>query len=1660
MARRSQCSSQGDNPLDPHYLPPHYREEYRLAVDALVEEDLQGYYEFLQSADVVDFLCPPEVDHIRRSVQLPSQNIPPALPYLEAGDNASSDTYWPLHSDLEAPSLDLGWPDHHSFLGPTEVTMLVNPSDPNMPSIKEQARRLISNAEQVIGVVMDMFTDVDIFADLLDAAMRNVAVYILLDELNAHYFSAMVASCKVNLEKIPLMRIRTVSGTTYFCRTGKSFKGQMMDRFLLVDCKAVLSGNYSFMWSFEKIHRCIAHLFLGELVTTYDEEFRILYAQSQALVTESALVPLPGESGYSSHMTQSFRDHLPMQSSCYASNLRQPFGDKMDIEYNMLPFRRGEPFCSPLEASQMQMYSNVHPSKHLRMEQSFMEQGRSMMTSKKMEMALKRHSYAEGSHDSYGSSQQSSRHRVMNNLEESTHLYKEQHYYHEVGSGSGHGINYNIKSQGYNRTDQYFDSGYPLEMEPPGAYSHRADYLCSSPSKDIIHDSANHDNNPQSMSQPYICQASPTPLHQPDLSAVMTEASHNRQPQDPGTKQGLRKWRINSFLSTLEDDEEALTEPLGPDAFDELPRFSEAKLCTPEPSVVKFNTEEFPRISTSKQELIQQYSWSNQPEEQKHPSGKHAAMATDSKVMPEASESSTATKDDKAGEMEVREPREISITKQESFRSRVNPLLQRSSRLRSSLIFSSCNLEQNSSTMITASGLECKENRIEEENDHFKKSSVVAQILDKNLSATRKQFDWSSHRKTAVNENKNQMLKEELSSENVIKDPNKEPKLAEIAEPKDDQNMACDKELYKCGTNTDKHEIEKASRHDASSMGLTDPVKSMQTKPLNWSSDNRTAVHEATNQKSEESTEESSVKAPDNPLPKEKLAEMAQCKLPQAEKPIITAATEPLPIIPSFINMDDPEMRFLYFKRLAAERKAAKLSKESAVAGPDLPENVTDTSLKTPDISQSLANTNMKMKDSSVIGKVPAAQETTQDPTETHTEKHEIEKISSHIATNKSLQSNTFNSSSRNVTAVHEATNQKSEESTEESSEQSPKDPLPKDKSKLAELEQLKLSPKGKPKIITAPTELLPVTPSFINMDDPEMRFLYFKQLAAERKAAKLSKESAIGGPDLPENVTGTTLKMPSISENLADTNKMTDISAMRKEPAVQEATQNPTKTLINEPSISTTSAEPISKKPEISVAPQLENQISAVIHPARPDLQYKNSQPPADVPVATNRSPKLFEKDISKPPEDSQSLNISCAMKIHQNASDAEKHEIKNASGQSATSKTLTDPRKSLQNKPFNLSSDNGTVSHEATDQKSKESTSEKSPKDYLPKEESKLAEMASETSKLSVARALDLSENITDSSLKTEDITLNLTDTNMKMTDISVIEKEPASQEATQSQIETLIDKPLTSVTPVDPISHMPEDKNIHRDATDTEKHDIKIASGHSTTSMALTDPGKPLKNKPDSNSNLSLTGSNSEVKQDVKAMEMHTQNPRGVIGTLGNEKLAEVVAEDKTVSETVCPLPEACEKAPCLESQSHTEAKQATELVVTKSKEEKADHRPQSSATNKASQSLYQTSTNSVIYSCNLRDDTKVILEQISANSQNRVDLAKKDEGSTDDAKMGKDERSADIEGRPSKPQQGGTKFRHTPVDPQERENLLKKMEKMRKEKKIYSRFEMGS
>ncbi|KAK2886928.1 hypothetical protein Q8A67_015156 [Cirrhinus molitorella] len=784
MARRSQSSSLGDNPLDPNYLRPHYREEYRMAIDALVEEDIEGYYNFLQSANVIDFLSRSEIEHIKSTVHSPqSAGNVPELPYREIDQDGSSDTYWPLHSDLDAPGLDLGWPlQQHSFVGPTEVTMLVNPADPERPSIKEQARRLINAAHQVIAVVMDIFTDIDIFSDLLDAAARHVPVYILLDEQNAHHFVNMVASCKVNLDMIHMMRVRTVAGITYFCRTGKSFKGQVMDRFLMTDCRAVISGNYSFMWSFEKIHRSIAHLFLGELVATFDEEFRILFAQSQPLVVENALVPMPQDST-SSYLGNQFGLKRTQSLRNPRGYLRQPeltgypFGERLE---SILPFRRDDPFRHTLEPGAGPMQVTKYASQQFRMQQSILDPGRSMLASRQLEMnAFKRHSYAEGTRETYASSRQFMKQRVMNNLEEmESHYQREQHYYQSEGMGPdserGH---YDRLNYGMYQTDQQSDSGYP-ELEAPGNLNVLSSADLKSDSEKQYSGGGRYGtqtNKRPAAGHAYACQSSPTQPHPPDHKQLFSTGEQVRQTQDPSMKQGLRSWRINSFLSTCEDaGEEGLQQPMGPDAFDEPHQQPDSRHYGLEGPGLHLR--ERPNIPTKpKLDLRPRFGKPIIPDRnQAKDTGFDLGPITTDTLKPAISASSLASSTDT--DPESREPRDVSITKHESFRSRINPMLQRSSRLRSSLIFSSSKMEQHSSSQAKSGG-ELQEDK--DESEPIRYSSIVAEILEKRRSLSREPFDWNKHKKADEKDVKNASTGDLTTIKDVKEEPIKEKEKPE-----------------------------------------------------------------------------------------------------------------------------------------------------------------------------------------------------------------------------------------------------------------------------------------------------------------------------------------------------------------------------------------------------------------------------------------------------------------------------------------------------------------------------------------------------------------------------------------------------------------------------------------------------------------------------------------------------------------------------------------------------------------------------------------------------------------------------------------------------------------------------------------------------------------
>ncbi|KAM9195885.1 protein FAM83B [Mergus octosetaceus] len=280
METSSLLSSLHDECRSDNYIEPHYKEWYRVAIDALIEGGLEAYKEFLSKERCSEFLADEEIEYILNNVhKLPQNTVYSSNHAID--DTSSSGTYWPIESDVEAPNLDLGWPYlMPGISGGTNIDLLFHPPRAQPYTIKETIRKMIRDARKVIAIVMDMFTDVDIFREIVEASTRGIAVYLLLDESNFSHFLKMTEKQGCQVQRLRNMRVRTVKGQDYYSKTGAKFHGKMEQKFLLVDCKKVIYGSYSFMWSFEKTNLSMVQVITGQLVESFDEEFRTLYARS------------------------------------------------------------------------------------------------------------------------------------------------------------------------------------------------------------------------------------------------------------------------------------------------------------------------------------------------------------------------------------------------------------------------------------------------------------------------------------------------------------------------------------------------------------------------------------------------------------------------------------------------------------------------------------------------------------------------------------------------------------------------------------------------------------------------------------------------------------------------------------------------------------------------------------------------------------------------------------------------------------------------------------------------------------------------------------------------------------------------------------------------------------------------------------------------------------------------------------------------------------------------------------------------------------------------------------------------------------------------------------------------------------------------------------
>ncbi|KAK2817478.1 hypothetical protein Q5P01_025669 [Channa striata] len=262
----------------PVYIQPHYKESYRLAIYALLCGGKEAYQEFLRVEQISHFLSEEEIFFILGHAELPV--VEDESEARRVPDEINPSTYFPTESDEEVPDLDLGWPEVSLENIDTSISLLFHPPRQNTPTIKEVVRKQIQEAREVIAIAMDVFTDVDIFKEIVTATLRGVMVYILLDESQFRSFHTMSHRVGVNIQDLKNMRVRTVQGPLYQCQSGMKFHGGLEQKFLLVDCCTVVYGTYSYSWSFEKIHLSMVLVITGQLVGSYDEEFRRLYARS------------------------------------------------------------------------------------------------------------------------------------------------------------------------------------------------------------------------------------------------------------------------------------------------------------------------------------------------------------------------------------------------------------------------------------------------------------------------------------------------------------------------------------------------------------------------------------------------------------------------------------------------------------------------------------------------------------------------------------------------------------------------------------------------------------------------------------------------------------------------------------------------------------------------------------------------------------------------------------------------------------------------------------------------------------------------------------------------------------------------------------------------------------------------------------------------------------------------------------------------------------------------------------------------------------------------------------------------------------------------------------------------------------------------------------
>uniref|UniRef100_A0A3B4EF36 Scaffolding anchor of CK1 domain-containing protein n=1 Tax=Pygocentrus nattereri TaxID=42514 RepID=A0A3B4EF36_PYGNA len=263
-----------------------YSEEQRLALETLLEAGREGFEEFLKTSSIRSFLSDLEVARLTGSVEAYRPGSPDASVRADGDPDEAHGSlqYWPDRSDTSLPQLDVGWPDCAAYRGVTRAYVYAQPPLEGDTHIKEVVRKTVAQAQKVIAIVMDLFTDVDIFKDLLDASFkRKVAVYILLEATGVPHFLRMCERAAMHTGHLKNLRVRSIRGTEFFTRSSKKVCGSQSQKFMFVDGDKAVSGSYSFTWTSSRLDRNIITVLTGQAVDTFDKLFRDLYMMSNGV---------------------------------------------------------------------------------------------------------------------------------------------------------------------------------------------------------------------------------------------------------------------------------------------------------------------------------------------------------------------------------------------------------------------------------------------------------------------------------------------------------------------------------------------------------------------------------------------------------------------------------------------------------------------------------------------------------------------------------------------------------------------------------------------------------------------------------------------------------------------------------------------------------------------------------------------------------------------------------------------------------------------------------------------------------------------------------------------------------------------------------------------------------------------------------------------------------------------------------------------------------------------------------------------------------------------------------------------------------------------------------------------------------------------------------